>query len=37
VPCGEPVLLSHDGQSFELANASGTQLLASGRFEASRY
>jgi hypothetical protein len=37
VTCGEPVLLSHDGQSFELANASGTQLLASGRFEASRY
>lgn len=36
VPCGEPVLLSHDGQRFELANASGTQLLASGRFEAPR-
>jgi len=36
VPCGEPVLLSHDSQRFELANASGTQLLASGRFEAPR-
>jgi hypothetical protein len=36
VPCGEPVLLSHDGQSFELTNASGSQLLASGRFEALR-
>lgn len=37
VPCGESVLLSQDGQSFELTNASGSQLLASGRFEASRY
>lgn len=36
VTCGEPVLLSHDGQRFELANATGTRLLASGRFEAPR-
>jgi MaoC like domain len=36
VACGAPVLLSHDGQRFELSNATGAALLASGRFEASR-
>ncbi len=33
VPCGSTVGLSHDGQRFELSDAAGTTLLASGRFE----
>lgn len=35
VPCGTRVGLSHDGQRFELSDAAGATLLASGRFEAS--
>jgi hypothetical protein len=34
VPCGARVCLSHDGQRFELSDAAGATLLASGRFEA---
>lgn len=34
VPCGSTVSLSHDGQRFELSDAAGATLLASGRFEA---
>ena len=34
VPCGSTVCLSHDGQRFELSDAPGATLLASGRFEA---
>jgi acyl dehydratase len=36
VPCGESVTLAHDGQRFELSDASGSTLLACGRFEAPR-
>ncbi len=34
VPCGSTLCLSHDGQRFELSDAVGATLLASGRFEA---
>ncbi len=36
VTCGSTVSLQHDEQRFELADAAGTTLLASGRFEAAR-
>ncbi len=36
VPCGDTVRLAHDGQRFELTDAAGTTLLASGRLEATR-